>query len=907
MQQLTIILIASEYVEESVLSVESILMQERNSDIRIIILDTVYRNEIAEFSGRQDNTWYVVTEDCNSGIGKAFNDILIDSDIECDVCFYFGGYLDTANALSGMLQALDRCESIGIIGGTSNLFTGIQHREEFKSYAEMRSYRENVDDFTARRVVSCESDIVICSADTVKMIGKFDERFETVSAVLRDFLFRASVFGIGIGVVKNAMFWGIRKNIDMLNRESKYFLRKHDICAFDYNYDNQIIEMICEDEDRHFDVLELDCGCGSNLLEIKQRYADCNVFGVEKNAVLRAIVSVFANVLPSNGFESDTDLDGLQFDYIIIGHLLETVKDCNGLLKWCKKHLKENGTIIASINNPLFVSNIDMFFRGRIVDSEGFNQIKRLIKLDDIEAVYRKNGFYINNVEFGEDYICESDRDSIDKLSIAFPDIEKEEFAVSRYYFTAIRSYNIMLPQGAVDILSKVKYHDVFIYRYLVDVLVLLESEDEVRRNMEMSSERRFFDFAGDKLDAEEAVDSFLDGLCQSDILVVNIAGRKVIKDEEYLTVMDPYIDAITDMDYTVVDISGKAGDDEYPTHTKNIHYCPGNNILTAYGIEDIDYDDLSMFMEDSFFAELENYVKRKLYPDQKRGLVNIVYYALSIRNAFWNFYEKVFSVVQPKEIVYSHGGNSKITVLYEVAQMKGIPCVEIDHGANKYQVKQTETSRHHDKLVTYSDILEKGSRMYGVNSIIATGKPFIIEKGNNYVSTKGETVLVCIISSVEEGLLQLAEKLSDILPSRKYAVIYKKHLAERIENEMVIRTQYPNLTVVGGEGDINTLFERSQIVIGHRSTALLEALVYEKIKIVLVGEKNDYEVDSIFSHFGDMINLNEMVYAETLDDVVDEIISYRKGASYRPDGEHFWKKNAEENFRELIIDLGNR
>ena len=47
------------------------------------------------------------------------------------------------------------------------------------------------------------------------------------------------------------------------------------------------------------------------------------------------------------------------------------------------------------------------------------------------------------------------------------------------------------------------------------------------------------------------------------------------------------------------------------------------------------------------------------------------------------------------------------------------------------------------------------------------------------------------------------------------------------------------------------------------------------------------------------------MVYAETMDDVVGEIICYRKGASYRPDGEYFWKKNAEENFKKLIADLG--
>lgn len=906
MRNITVIFIASEYVEESILSIESILMQEKDTDIKIIIFDAVYRSDMAEFSQKKGNTCYVVPEDCNIPVGKSFNDIIVNNDVEDDVCFYFGGYLDTDCALYKMIIAFDECRSIGIASGVSNIFSEIQHCEAFKNYAEMRSFSENADNIAVSRVLSCESDIVMISSDSIKKVGKFDEKLETVDAVLRDYIFRASVSEIGIGIIKNSMFWGLRKNRTALNKENRYFLQKYNISEFDYKYDAHVVESIRETPGQCFNVLEFGCGCGANLLEIRRRYANSNIFGVEKNENLRMIASGFANMIVLDGDNSDSVLSEGFFDYIIVGKVLETVNDYNELLKWCKKYLKETGTIVSYVNNPLFVSNIEKILWGGLITSDDSNLKIPLIKLDDIEVIFRKFGFVINNVSFDERYISELEKEIVNRLSMAFPDIEKEEFEISRYYYTAIPSYNIMLPQGAVDILSKVKYHDVFIYRYLVDVLVLFDSEDEVRRNMEMSSERRTFEAVGNRLAAESAVNTFLSSLRQSDILVVNISGRKVIKDEEYLTVLDPYIDAIEGMDYLVVDISGKTGDGEYPTHTKNIHFCPGNDILSAFGVEDVDYDDLSMYMEKAFFAELENYIKRNLYPDQKQGLVNIVYYALSIRNAFWIFYEKVLSVVRPQKIIYSHGGNSKITLLYEVAQMKGIPCVEIDHGANKYQVNQPETSRHRDILVTYSDFLERESRKYGVDSIVAIGKPYHIEKGNNYISTKSETVLVCIISSVEEGLLLIAETLSEILPVGKYAVIYKKHLAERIEDEWMIKAKYPNLTVIGGDGDVNTLFERSQIVIGHRSTALLEALVYEKIKIILVGEQNDYESDSIFSHFGDMIDLNEMVYAETIDDIVDEIISYRKGGSYRQNGEYFWKQNAENNFRELIADLGN-
>ncbi|SFB94844.1 class I SAM-dependent methyltransferase [Butyrivibrio sp. YAB3001] len=917
MQQLTVILIASEYEKESMLSAESIILHEKEVEISIIILDSSYRSELSKFAS-DHNFGYVYQENADESIGKTLNEIVSFFNVETDLCIYFGGYFDTLNALYKFESALSY-DGIGVVGGKSNLFKGMQLFEQAKSYEEMRSCAENnneklcldrnnggfpfgIGDSVSKRVLGVDSDVVVISHKVIGEIGDFDEEYDTFDATFRDYMIRIIMQDWRIGVVDDALFWGIHKSEKASNSDKKLFSKKHNLDFPDYDPDENIIDFINESHDAAFNILELGCGCGKNLLEISNRYPNCKIYGMEKNTAKAKVASQFAGVkIAENGY-ADLNYERAFFKYIILGDILESIDDCKGYLEYIQPYLAEGGRVIASFDNAQHIAYLNQLF-----GHEGSNEeveddssaIKNRFTLEKIQDLFKSADYYLGDIRFSISSISSGDREIIDKLRLIYPETEDLLFEADKYYVSASPSYSIMLPQNTVNAISDVSYNGLNIYMYISDVLILFESEEEVMRDSEQSSRRIEIKVDGDQDEAKHYIEILLNELTSSDVLIANVAGRKIMNGEEYLSVLDPYIDAIKGLDFLVIDMSGQTEEGEYPCHTNNVHFCPTNTILCAYGIDSIDYDNLEKFMEDNIFHVIEARLNRRLFPAQKTNLVNIVYHALSIRKAFIAFYHEIIERVRPKVIFYSHGGNSKICFLYELAQQNNIPCIEIDHGVITYQVCYPQSVRHADELVVYSDVLEKESRTHGADNVVAIGKPGIIEKKANYKSTPGNMILICVVSSAETGVFEIAARLSENLTKDKYVVLYKKHLVERFDEAEL--EKYPNLTVIGGEVEINSLYERCQIVIGHRSTALLEALVYEKIKVILIGNSNDYRIGGKYGHFGYMIDNEEMVYAGSLSDVISEIKCYRKGRTYRPKGELFWKKNADKNFRELI------
>lgn len=849
-----VLIVVVSYNSQNVMraNIESIRKYAPEGGYKIVVVDNASTDGVAQwlsqqkdiiFVGNQHNVGYGPA--CNQGVAATIGTEYEDSDV-----FVLNNDTRlTPGALENLKAALYSTDDTGAVGCVANkagnkqqIDVTFENVEDYMVYGEKNNVP--MDDPYLERV-RLSGFAMMVRRNVWEETGGFNDAFVPGYFEDDDLSMQILLRGYRLKVVRNSFIYHIGtesfKNTDI----DSYVLRNFELFKKKYG----------------FDIIQYANASGNVISHIPYRPKDEFVlahYGCGLGADLKAVRSLFPNSKVI-GMEENPDLRNVASGTEIVYESLEDY------------HAK------------CPTDKIDVFvIEKETLDNMNDNDKNIIVNhLSDKPAVLYKGYVY-------DEYKTESIQEQPEVKNVS-PEMEC--------------SLN-EIPQKVVDIISKVRYKDAYIYRYILDELVLFESEEEVERNMEISSGRRSAIYTGDRDKAKEFVNSFFDELSLSDVLVGNIAGRKIVKGEEYLTVLDPYIDSINCLNYLVVDISGKTEEGEYPTHTQNVRFCPSDVIINAFGIEEIDYDDLKRFMDEKFFSEIELNTKRTLYTKQKDSLVNVVFYALSVRGAFMRFYQNVLSIVRPKVIVYSHGGNCRMAMLYETAQKMGIPCAEIAHGAEVYHVNYPETARHYDKLVVYSDILKNDSEKYGVENLIAIGRPGITEKGNNYNPVGGDAVIICVISSVEQGLFELAGKLSQELSPDKYAVLYKKHLVERLEDGKRIKNRYPNLTVIGGEVEINSLFEKCQIVIGHRSTALLEALVYDKIKIVLVGGKNDYSIAGIFSHFGHMIETGEMAYAGTDQDVINEIKAYRKGDSYRLEGELFWKKDAKDNFREYIASL---
>lgn len=98
-------------------------------------------------------------------------------------------------------------------------------------------------------------------------------------------------------------------------------------------------------------VLEIGCGSGilANLLSIRKK---CRVFCVEKQTVMAGIAkNKCEEILNVDVEKTELPYESGFFDCIILGNVLEHMKEPSKILSQLKKYLSENGFIIYSVPN----------------------------------------------------------------------------------------------------------------------------------------------------------------------------------------------------------------------------------------------------------------------------------------------------------------------------------------------------------------------------------------------------------------------------------------------------------------------------------------------------------------------------------------------------------------------------
>ncbi|MCR4895646.1 MAG: hypothetical protein K5891_02605 [Lachnospiraceae bacterium] len=459
----------------------------------------------------------------------------------------------------------------------------------------------------------------------------------------------------------------------------------------------------------------------------------------------------------------------------------------------------------------------------------------------------------------------------------------------------------IELDQGLIEDISEVTYKNVFVYRYLTEKLFYVEDEDELINNSAYSGKNPpLLQMKGSEYVVETVLKSYYERLEPRDYLFIGGMFRKNIGGELVHTALDPYIDLLDASKYTMIEPCNEINS-EIPLHTINCHPILRNHIVNGYGIDRIDLAELEEAMNDSLFPVVERFYALRLPHCQKESILSSLQWSLALRRAYMSFYEEVIRRVAPKVVLHSHGTSRNCCYAYEVAKRNGIPCIEIDHGAIIHTRRYTQNSKYSDLHFSFSDLAEKSARDLGVTNVRAVGKPGVLQKGEDYAGLNMRITVVCVISSCEQGLLEKAGILSEMLPSESYIVMYKRHSAEKWDEETdgYIRKTYSRLKVMEFGVDINDIYRISHIVIGEKSTALLEAIPYEHIKILINKRRNDTSLEEggCLAFFEQVVNNEEMIYTESVDEMYKEIMSYDRLNNFRPKGDIYWHKDPEKSF----------
>ena len=391
---------------------------------------------------------------CNVGIRMATpgNDIfLLNNDT-----------LLTENALFWLRMGLYEKEEIGASGAVTN-YAGNRQTVcgNFSSLSECLEYgfTHNVpmdQPFSYRTMLIGFAMLIKHTA--FEKTGLLDERFFPGNYEDNDYCTRLIFNDYKLVLCKNSFIYHIGNagfsTFEEQNQDSGYsnlmeinchrYMEKWNIRpTYSFYCRTELIDLMePEDRENAINCLDIGCACGATLLEIKNRYPNAKLYGIELDPHSAAFASHIATVVQGNVETMDFPFD-VSFDYIILGDVLEHLVEPGQLLKKLKSHLSDRGVIITSIPNILHFSAIGQILMGSFAyaDSGVLDRTHlRFFTLYDSVNLLQNSGYEITNLQKlverpSNDFTTMNNL--LDCLASIPNVVDKEQFYVTQYIYKA--------------------------------------------------------------------------------------------------------------------------------------------------------------------------------------------------------------------------------------------------------------------------------------------------------------------------------------------------------------------------------------------------------------------------------------------------------------------------------------
>jgi O-antigen biosynthesis protein len=406
----SIIILTHNKLEYTKLCIESVRLYTNPDCYELIVVDNASNDGTKEWLLNQSDVITILNDDnvgfpkgCNQGINAASGDsiLLLNNDT-----------IVTPNWLTNMLTCLYSSEAIGAVGPVTNncaysqriktTYTNIEEIQQFaKEFNKLDKTKWN---YSLKLIGFC----MLIKREIIEKIGLLDERFTPGNFEDDDYSFRIWSAGYQLIICRDTFihhFGSIsfgeksKQFNDLLNINERKFEEKW---GFNSTYSSFIRHDVIKLMNNHkkdtpLKILEAGCGCGGTLLELKNMYKSCELYGVELNESSALIAKNFANVVVAD-LEEDLDYPNNFFDYIILADVLEHLYDPWSVLKKIRRYLKKDGFLLASIPNITHVSVIRKLLQGKwtyenagILDRTHI----RFFTLYEIEQMFIDSG-YIN-------------------------------------------------------------------------------------------------------------------------------------------------------------------------------------------------------------------------------------------------------------------------------------------------------------------------------------------------------------------------------------------------------------------------------------------------------------------------------------------------------------------------------
>lgn len=461
---------------------------------------------------------------------------------------------------------------------------------------------------------------------------------------------------------------------------------------------------------------------------------------------------------------------------------------------------------------------------------------------------------------------------------------------------------NVKELQALIRIFAEKKYQQAYLWKYVENEIIrsIYAGCYNYGKNIEI------LNVPSDEIphasrERAERTKDYLNSLEQKDVMFGTIGIRRSFQGKLEHTVLDAYVRAINPEQFIVIEAEREGQEDE-KVATPNRKVYDVLALVEYYGQDEVDREDMIDFFIKNFICPLQETFQVEIPHEVITYCIFKLSFILKIRKAYLAFFDEVLERVNPKIICYTHGRAEEMCFLHEAAEKRGIPTAEIFHGAVIDWIVHPKSLAYADYYLTHSDLLTVPMRENGIWNTVTVGKPEVYENAKWDTEREGETV-ISFISSLEPEMLEKSIRLAQKLRGSEYLVVYKAHSAEffSVEEANRIETENPNWICMAGATDIRDLYFISDVVVGMRSTGIVDALAYSRIKVFVLQDKEKKLLTGDYSFLDKLAEYGDITVIEDEEDLYEKILICQHGTKYREKGNHYWPTDAKERFQKFL------
>lgn len=372
--KVSIVILTYNQLDYTKVCLNSIRKYNSKGSYEIIIVDNNSTDGTVEWLKEQSDI-KLILNDKNKGFPAGCNQGIEIAEKDNDIFLLNNDTVIMPNSILNLRMALYSDENVGATGAVSNSVSYYQqigeHFEDFDEYLKYASKNNIVNEKRYERRSKLVGFAMLIRRKVLDKIGILDERFTPGNFEDDDLSFRIIKSNYKLILCRDSYihhFGSVsfrqdaNKYNELLQTNRNKFNNKWKFDVLEnLNIYSFCIEYIKKQSEN---ILEICCGSGSNLLNLKDKYKDKSFYGYEENEALREIIE-------NNGITLVEDFTSGNykefFDTVIISNLKQLIEEPN-LLNKVYDNLKADGNLIIIADGFRLENKLDEKFINSIID-----------------------------------------------------------------------------------------------------------------------------------------------------------------------------------------------------------------------------------------------------------------------------------------------------------------------------------------------------------------------------------------------------------------------------------------------------------------------------------------------------------------------------------------------------------